>query len=314
MSVGLGLNIGIGIGIGAPGRVQSATEGVTVSPSVSRLITPAAKSNIVTATPAASRSLSQIRSVAVTASPSDTFLPSQLSNLVLDLDADVGITGSAGTFTWADQSGGGNNASAGAGSLGLSTNTADSDFNAHNSVSLNGTSDSIFANAIANTFSGTSHALYAVIVAKFTLTAAAGDVFCLSSSSSGTPFFIYRLLQSGGNGQQQSLRRDDSAANNKTVTGVNTTSGTVHLDEWRYDGSGNVNWTRDGTTSPAATAEVTTACTFSLFIIGAQKLGAGAIGTFQTMKVARVLVYSAVPTTGQQARLRSYLKTRYATP
>lgn len=300
MSFGFGFNYGFGIAI-QDARVDEARATIVttdaISASARRLVlsggAPVATSDLIAAAPT-------------------IYYPK--TNLVLDLNADVGITGSAGTFAWADQSGGNNNATAGAGSLGLSTNAADSDFNAHNSVSLNGSNDFVDASAIANTFSGTTKAFYAVIVAKYTLGAGAGDVFAWSRAASNAPFMVYRLLQSGGNGQQQSLRRDDSAANNLTVTGVNTTTNTKHLDEWRYDATGKVNWTRDGSDSPAATAEVTTACTFDRFYIGAHKLGATATGFWQQMKVARVMVYSAVPSTTDQGALRGYLKTLYATP
>jgi len=240
--------------------------------------------------------------------------PRNVPGLELDLDADVGITWATGLVlsAWADQSGKGNNASPGGGSLGLTGQLEDKNFSGHASVALNGTNDFLTVDSLASTFAGTSKPLYLAIAASYTNAGSqTGNIFCLSRSSSTAPFFIYRSSLNVNVGTPSFLRRDDSAANNKNVSGTTGTVAGALVDAWSYDSSGNVGLVRNGATNLASTAEVTTACTFDRCQIGCQKLGAGAAAFFFGFKFTRLLVYSAVPSSDDQTWLTQYLLSRY---
>lgn len=237
-------------------------------------------------------------------------LPRDVPGLVQELDADVGVTYTLGLVlsSWADQSGNGYTATPLAGSLGLTGLLEDKFFANHASITLNGVNDSLIADALASTFSGTTKPFYIVQVIRDITLPTNGSFWCFGRSSSGTPFDYFRTV---GAAPYRHQRRNDAGS---LVAGDGGTPNTTqsHITEVTWDGSNTSVWI-DGTLIVNNVALAGGAMTVDRFTIGSARTNAGG-SQFGNFALTRHLIYSAIPSTADQTWLRQYLKTRYETP
>lgn len=233
---------------------------------------------------------------------------SGIPGLVLDLNGDIGVTGSAGTLAWTDQSGRGNTATALAGSLGLTYSASDAEFNNHGAVTFNGTNDAIVADAVATAISGLHRPMYAICVIREVVASNPATFWCFSGASNG----LWRF-QAGAAANWSLTRRNDANVLNSSTVSVTTPNTTQsHILEVTWDGLGQVSmWDNGVQNASNVTLASPDPCT-----LNALRIGANTNPQFGNFKLARMQVYA--PSSGAsasgRASLRAALRSLYGTP
>jgi len=243
-------------------------------------------------------------------------LPRDVPGLVLDLDADVGVTYTVGLVlsSWADQSGNGNNATPGAGSLGLVGLLEDASFAGHASITTNGVNDYLLANGIGGLPAGNPGTVFHLVgVDKYvTLPAAQVTQYCWSDVTI-TNRRIINLSTVNGPQRQLCQRTDDAGGFVQPAGSITETAGGAHIHEYTCNGT-NITVLRDGAVTINNAAFGANQITPTRFTIGGRKLGTSAPSLLCNMSLSRLLVYNNVPSAADQTWLRAYLKDRYETP
>lgn len=236
------------------------------------------------------------------------FAPSSLSGLVLDLDADVGVTTAGGSVTaWLDQSGVGNNASGGT----APAHTASSaNFNGHGFVAFTSASSQYLTCHSAGQYFGGDDGSWTLVDVRRTTASATRVNYGAGASGNNAEIYLavattddwqYNRSNSGGASTKTPIGVQNLVALNTTHIAINRHSATV-FDWWQ-------NGVQDsGLTN--ADANTTTLGAFDRFSIGS-RFQSNAASSFANMQLSRLLLYNRALTNAELGQLQAYLATRY---
>ena len=228
-----------------------------------------------------------IKSVAKTANGTPFYLqtaggafsPADLPDLVLWLDADVGVTVATGVSQWDDQSGLGNHATQGVGAEQPAYIASDANFNGHGSVDSDGVDDSLLLNS-------------ALVLSNF-------SIFFVSRA---TGYVIGSSLSAVHYIQPQALRTVVRLSATTTFNGLPNLTGAMLHEVHRS--SNNMTVFRDGTPGTENPIVNATNTNINAFFMRTT-------GTYANVEIGEVIVCSSAITGDDLTNTQTYLATKY---
>jgi hypothetical protein len=242
------------------------------------------------------------------------FCPNHLSGLSAWFKAGVGLTAVSGKASqWDDQSGNARHATQATANFRPTINATDAAFNNLTSLSLDGSNDVLIANSLAGFLDGIDHAYTVVTVMQ-------------KDNSGGEHMLSFGISDLVGNGQwcigirhysrdiYLQDKRDSDGLDEKTFE-CGTTDENVKIVRWQSDGQSAetfVNGSSVGTGSLDPVKGITGAyCTIGAYP-NFVDINAAPYNPMKG-KLAELIVYNRLLTSGEQDQVEAYCRERFAT-
>ncbi len=240
------------------------------------------------------------------------FSPTDLSGLEAWYKSGVGVTLNGGDVSqWDDSSGNGRNLTQGTAANQPLYNATDAAWNGLASISFNGTSDSLFANAVAvPMFQGTDKAYTIVTAVK---RGAGGTYrFMMGSNDVAGGGTAQTVLAQMWNSVSEYVAYKRDSASSSVVSEIGTANGNAVIIRWQSSGTLAEVYV-NGTSAGTSANDVGALTVQDVFCIGGFPTGTTTAGTWWLGDIAEVVMYSRLLTAGEQLQIEAYFKTKFAT-